>query len=257
MTHVGDAFASSSAVDPPSAGSVLAERYRLERHIGQDASGRSVWRGVDVILQRSVAVVLRTPGGENAEEMLRAAVTASQVTHSNLVGVYDAIDQEDHAFVVREWIDGSALREAVLADGPLDAERTTFILHAVAEAVAALHNSGTTHGNIHPGTILIGDDGRIVVTDARFDSDNSTEADVRAVGACGYFMINARAVPPTATSLVGERAGSGASSAKRSVPVPPKSSWSPVSRRDSSAARTGAGGAVSSSLSRSMTSSSR
>ena len=132
---------------------------------------------------------MRRPGGNNAEEMLRAAVTASQVTHSNLVGVYDAIDEGDLAFVVREWIDGSALREAVFADGPFDAERATFVLHSVSEAIAALHTVGTTHGNIHPGTVLIGDDGRVVLTDARFDATDSLDADVRAVGAIGYFML--------------------------------------------------------------------
>jgi len=191
VTHIGDAYASSpsSGEELPTAGRELAERYRLERHVGDDNAGREVWRGVDIILQRPVAIVMRRPGGLNAEEMLRAAVTASQVTHSNLVGVYDAIDEGDLAFVVREWIDGAALREAIFADGPFDAERATYVLHAVSEAVAALHTVGTTHGNIHPGTVLIGDDGRVVLTDARFDTANSLEADMRAVGAIGYFML--------------------------------------------------------------------
>jgi eukaryotic-like serine/threonine-protein kinase len=191
VTHIGDAYASSpsSGEELPAAGRLLAERYRLERHVGDDNAGREVWRGVDIILQRPVALVLRRPGGLNAEEMLRAAVTASQVTHSNLVGVYDAIDEGDLAFVVREWIDGAALRETIFADGPFDAERATYVLHSVSEAIAALHTVGTTHGNIHPGTVLIGDDGRVVLTDARFDPANSFEADVRAVGAIGYFML--------------------------------------------------------------------
>jgi eukaryotic-like serine/threonine-protein kinase len=191
VTHIGDAYASSpsSGEELPAEGHLLADRYRLERHVGDDNAGRQVWRGVDIILQRSVAIVMRRPGGFHAEEMLRAAVTASQVTHSNLVGVYDAIDEGDLAFVVREWIDGSALREAIFGDGPLDAERATYVLHAVSEAIAALHTVGTTHGNVHPGTVLIGDDGRVVLTDARFDAANSLEADMRAVGSIGYFML--------------------------------------------------------------------
>jgi hypothetical protein len=190
VTHVGDAFASSFSEDAqPAAGYQLAERYRLEQHIGDDNAGRQVWRGIDVVLRRPVAIVMRQPGGANADEMLKAAVSASQVSHPNLVGVYDAIDEGDHAFVVREWIDGASLRELVNEDGPFDAERTTYVLHAVAEAVAALHTSGNAHGNVHPGTVLIGDDGRVVLTDARFDHTTSFEADVRAVGACGYFML--------------------------------------------------------------------
>lgn len=191
MTHIGDAYASSpsSGEELPAVGRLLAERYRLERHVGDDNAGREVWRGVDIILQRPVAIVMRRPGGLNAEEMLRAAVMASQVTHSNLVGVYDAIDEDDLAFVVREWIDGAALREVVFADGPFDAERATYVLHAISEAIAALHTVGTTHGNIHPGTVLVGDDGRVVLTDARFEATNSFEADVRAIGAIGYFML--------------------------------------------------------------------
>lgn len=186
MTQVGDG---PSAPLKASVGDLLAARYRLEQHINDDGQGRHVWRGVDVVLRRPVAIVMRHPGGESAEEMLNAAVTASRVTHPNLIGVYDAIDEGERAYVVREWIDGNALRELVAEDGPLDAERTTSVLHAVAEAVAALHASGMAHGNIHPGTVLVGQDGRVVLTDARVDSSTSLQRDIRAMGALGYFML--------------------------------------------------------------------
>ncbi len=182
MTHVGPSPFLS-------AGDVLADRYQLDQHINDDSAGRQVWRGVDIVLQRPVAIVLRHPGGTSAEEMLQAAVTASRVSHPHLIGVYDAIDQGTHAFVVREWIDGSALRDLVAEEGPFDPERTTHVLHAVTSAVAALHESGMAHGNIHPGTVLVAADGRVVVADARADSSTSPERDIRSVGACGYFML--------------------------------------------------------------------
>ena len=50
----------------PAVGEVLADRYRLEEHVADDAPGRQIWRGVDVILRRPVAVVLRYPGGDSA-----------------------------------------------------------------------------------------------------------------------------------------------------------------------------------------------
>jgi hypothetical protein len=172
----------------PTVGEVLADRYRLEEHINDDSAGRQVWRGVDVVLRRPVAVVLRYPGGESAEEMLNAAVAASRVAHSNLVGVYDAIDEGDRAYVVREWVDGAALRDYV-AQSALDAPRATTIGHAVASAVAAVHATGMVHGNIHPGTVLIGSEGRVVLADARANDHTSIEGDIRAIGATLYFSL--------------------------------------------------------------------
>ncbi|MBX6355465.1 MAG: protein kinase family protein [Micromonosporaceae bacterium] len=177
-----------TAFGAPSVGEVLAERYELEEHINDDSVGRQVWRGVDIILRRPVAVVLRYPGGDSAMEMLQAAVTASRVVHPNLVGVYDAIDEGERAYVVREWVEGAALRE-IVASGPLDAERATTIAHAVAAAVAAVHATGMAHGNVHPGTVLIDHDGRVVLADARADGTASAIGDVRAVGGVLYFAL--------------------------------------------------------------------
>jgi hypothetical protein len=172
----------------PAVGDVLAERYQLEEHINNDSLGRQMWRGVDVILRRPVAVVLRYPGGDSAGEMLSAAVAASRIVHPHLVGVYDAIDEDDRAYVVREWVDGSALRELV-TDGPLDPDRAATIAWAVADAIAAIHGTGMAHGNIHPGTVLIAGDGRVVLTDARADEATTPEADLRAIGAVLYCAL--------------------------------------------------------------------
>ena len=75
------------------------------------------------------------------------------------------------------------------SQSPLDPERATLVTHAVAEAVAALHAAGIVHGNIHPGTILIADDGRVVLLDAHADAPSDSEYDVRAVGAVLYACL--------------------------------------------------------------------
>jgi tRNA A-37 threonylcarbamoyl transferase component Bud32 len=173
----------------PTAGEVLAERYQLEEHVNNDSAGRQVWRGIDVVLRRPVAMVLRHPGGDSAVEMLQAAVAASRVIHPNLAGVYDAIDEQDRAYVVREWVDGESLRDLVAAEGPLDPARAIAIAHSVADALTAVHATGMIHGNVHPGSTLIADDGRVVLADARAHAADSTESDVRAVGGILYFAL--------------------------------------------------------------------
>ncbi|GAA0451015.1 hypothetical protein Ade02nite_75890 [Paractinoplanes deccanensis] len=196
MTQVGEGHETAADADgpvmtfgAPAAGEVLAERYRLEEHVNNDSAGRQVWRGLDVILRRPVAVVLRYPGGDSAAEMLQAAVDASRVIHPSLVGVYDAIDEGARSYVVREWVDGESLRELVGSEGPIDTGRAITIAHAVADALAAVHATGMVHGNVHPGTILIGDDGRVVLADARADSADSVETDIRSVGGILYFAL--------------------------------------------------------------------
>lgn len=192
MTNFGEPPASPQApvvtVGESAAGEVLAGRYRLEEHIHDDARGRQVWRATDIVLRRPVAVVLRHPGGDFAAEMTMAAVAASRVTHPHLVDVYDVFDEGSRAYVIREWVDGLSLRE-IVADGPLDAGRATTVAHAVASAVAAAHAAGTPHGNIQPGTVLIADDGRVMLADARADESVTPEGDVRALGAVLYCAL--------------------------------------------------------------------
>ena len=172
----------------PTAGEVLAGRYRLEEHVDTDSAGRQIWRGIDTVLRRPVALVVRQPGGEAAAGMLTTAVAASRLVHPHLVSVYDAIDESHRAYLVREWVPGVALRD-VLRQSPLDAERATLVTHAIAEAVAALHSAGIVHGNVHPGTILVADDGRVVLADAHADGPADPESDVRAVGAVLYACL--------------------------------------------------------------------
>ncbi len=193
MSHEGDAYWADPGVmtfGEPAEGEIFADRYQLEEHVNTDATGRQIWRGLDVVLRRPVAVVIRQPGGEAAAAMLTAAVAASRLVHPHIVSVYDAIDEHDRAYLVREWVAGIALRD-VLRQAPLDAERATLVTHAIAEAVAALHSAGIVHGNVHPGTILIADDGRVVLTDAHADGQPAPEADVRAVGAVLYACLTA------------------------------------------------------------------
>ena len=197
-THVGGGQEATPGTTPGTPGlmtahtgdspTLLAGRYRLDEQINTDAAGRQIWRGVDLVLRRQVALVVRSPGGDAAAGMLTAAVAVSRVVHPHLAGVYDAIDEGEQAYVVREWVPGVSLRD-IVAESPLSPEHATMVAHAVAEAVSALHAAGIVHGNIHPGTVLVADDGRVVLADTRADASSTAEHDVRCVGAILYFSL--------------------------------------------------------------------
>lgn len=191
MSHEGEEHRATPGVmtfGAAAVGEMLSDRYRLDEHVDTDSAGRQIWRGFDTVLRRPVAVIIREPGGEAAVGMLTVAVAASRLVHPHIVSVYDAIDEGARAYLVREWVPGIALRD-ILRQAPLDAERSTLVTHAIAEAVAALHSAGIAHGNVHPGTILVADDGRVVLADAHADGPADPVVDVRAVGAVLYACL--------------------------------------------------------------------
>jgi hypothetical protein len=71
----------------------------------------------------------------------------------------------------------------------LDSGRATAVAHAVASAIAAAHATDMAHGNVHPGTVLIADDGRVVLADARAGDSATMEQDVRSVGGILYSAL--------------------------------------------------------------------
>ncbi len=189
---VGEEGGLVTRVDSPERGEMLASRYRLEMPIsGDPQNGHMVWRGSDSLLNRPVEIEVRVPGGEAAKEMISAAVAAGRVEHPNVVGVYDAVDEGERAFVVREWVDGLTLAEAV-AEGPLEPTRAAQLARAVADAVAAIHATEMAHGNITPDAIMVSDDGEITLSQVRMTPGAPLDQDLRALGGLLYAALTAR-----------------------------------------------------------------
>ena len=199
MSHEGDEHRNPAGGPPgvpgvmtfgtPAAGEVLADRYRLEEHVDTDAAGRQIWRGIDIVLRRPVAVVIRAARrrgrGRHADHGRRRQPAGAPAPRLGL-------RRHRRGRTAPTWSASGcpASRCATCwPQAPLDAERATLVTHAIAEAVAALHAAGIVHGNVHPGTVLIADDGRVVLTDAHADAPTDPESDVRAVGAVLYACL--------------------------------------------------------------------
>jgi eukaryotic-like serine/threonine-protein kinase len=180
-------------------GAVIADRYELGELVGSGGMGR-VWRAHDRVLDRTVAIkVLR---GEYADDeafriRLRAeARAAAAIAHPNVVQVFDygeeqAPDGGCIAYIVMELIAGEPL-SAILAAGPLPAERVRQILRDVAGGLAAAHAGGVVHRDIKPANLIVGADGSVKLTDFGI----ARAADAAALTTTGELIGTAQYLAP-------------------------------------------------------------
>ena len=150
-------------------GQSLVGRYRLEEPIASGGAG-TVWRAVDSVLERMVAVKLLRPeiaGDPLARAMFLAeARSASRLSHPGIAQVYDYGDDSraDVSFLVMELVDGLSLADLLTA-GPLGADRTVQVIAQVAAGLQAAHSAGVVHRDIKPANLLISRDGQLKITD--------------------------------------------------------------------------------------------
>lgn len=132
---------SSSVVEP---GTKLAERFRLEDRV-HESDGATLWKAIDEVLARPVAVYTFDPGFPRLNEVISAARVASRLTDPRLTQVFDATTEDDgRSYVVSEWVSGETLTDMVAA-GPLEPERAAALVAEAAEALAHAHEAGLAH----------------------------------------------------------------------------------------------------------------
>jgi hypothetical protein len=146
-------------------------RYRVERLIGSGSAG-AVFLGRDPILGRPVAikvVPLRTcrSSAEKAErmELLRRAFgPLGSLAHPNLVTVHDVGIEEEHSFLVMEYVPGRDL-SSHLADGSLAPDRVIGLATQLAQALDFAHGSNLTHGDLKPSNVIVTPGWEVRLTD--------------------------------------------------------------------------------------------
>jgi hypothetical protein len=131
---------SSSAVEP---GTKLAERFRLEDRV-HESGGATLWKAIDEVLARPVAVHTFDDDFPRLVEVVTAARVASRLTDPRLTQVFDATEDDGHTYVVSEWVSGETFSD-MIAGGPLDPERAASLVAEAAEAMAHAHETGLAH----------------------------------------------------------------------------------------------------------------
>jgi eukaryotic-like serine/threonine-protein kinase len=147
---------------------LLDDRYSLDEAIG--AGGFcEVWRALDTVLTRPVAVKLLHPGyaGQpDARARFKAeAQHTGALSHENIARLYDYGEPLcGQPFLVMELIEGPSLA-TMLASGPLDPARTMDVVAQVAAGLEAAHTARLVHRDIKPANILFTSAGTVRITD--------------------------------------------------------------------------------------------
>lgn len=155
---------------PDSPQRILSGRYRLLNQLGQGGMGR-VWKAHDELLDRDVAIKEITAEGLTATELgdlreraIREARAVAQISHPNVVRVFDVVSEDDTPWIVMELIPARSLFEVVSEEGPMEPERVARIGLDVLAALHAAHVAGILHRDVKPANVLLAAD-RAMLTD--------------------------------------------------------------------------------------------
>jgi serine/threonine protein kinase len=186
-----------SIIEP---GTRLAGRYRLEDRVSE-SGGSTLWKAIDEILARPVAIRTFAPDFARAGAVVTAARAASRLTDPRLTQVFDADDSGERAYVVSEWVVGDNL-EDLLQNGPMEPERAAALIGEAAEAVAAAHRAGLSHLRLTPANLIWSTGGTVKVTGLAVEGaltggaaptgePDPATADARGLGRLLYAAVTA------------------------------------------------------------------
>ena len=149
-------------------GQKINDRYEIIRTIGEGGMA-NVFLAHDTILQRDVAVkILR--GDLAADEKFvrrfqREAISASSLSHPNIVEMYDVGEDEGQYFIVMEYVNGKTLKSLIKKRGALTLPEVIDIMLQLTSAISCAHESYIIHRDIKPQNVMILEDGRVKITD--------------------------------------------------------------------------------------------
>ncbi len=148
---------------------VLAPNYELEGEIGRGGMG-IVYCAKDKRLKRNVAVKLLPPElafrSDIRSRFLREAETAAQLSHPNIVPIYNVEERDNLVYFIMAFIAGDNLAKRLQDEGAMEPDEVRRILREVADALSYAHKRNVVHRDIKPDNILLdADSGRAMVTD--------------------------------------------------------------------------------------------
>ncbi|WP_416904135.1 serine/threonine-protein kinase [Micromonospora echinospora] len=146
----------------------LGDRYRLDARIGAGGMGE-VWRAVDVLLGRTVAVKAMLPDVADdpdfARRFLVEAKAMASVNHPAVASIHDYGHSDGLTFLVMEFVDGQSLSQILARHGRLSPADTMHLVAQAADGLQAVHECGIVHRDIKPANLLVRPNGTLLITD--------------------------------------------------------------------------------------------
>jgi tetratricopeptide (TPR) repeat protein len=157
-------------------------QYEIIELIGEGGMA-NVYRAWQPSLQRYVALKVLAPHlSDDANFVARfhqEAVSAANLTQSNIVTIHDVGNQDGYHYIAMEFIEGGSLEDRIRSQGALSLEQVVDIIGQVGQALDYAHQRGYIHRDIKPANVLIDPEGRAVLTDfgiAKAVSDSGVTA---------------------------------------------------------------------------------
>ena len=149
-------------------GDVLGGRYEIQQLLGEGGMG-AVYKAMDRELDRPVALKLIRPELASSSAMLarfkQELLLSRQVTHKNVVRIYDLGDSDGMKFITMEFVAGRDLHALIAERKKLSLEESVDVMQQVCQALEAAHSVGVIHRDLKPQNIMCETTGRIVVMD--------------------------------------------------------------------------------------------
>jgi serine/threonine-protein kinase len=146
----------------PYPGAVIARKYLLKGEIAKGGMG-SVWRAIDMGLERPVAIKFMDPRIVEDEDLkkrfAREAKAAARLTTPHVVQVYEYGIERGIPFIAMELLDGEDLHERLKRDGPLDLDLVSEIVSQIARGLRSAQDAKVVHRDLKPQNIFLADEG--------------------------------------------------------------------------------------------------
>ncbi len=143
-------------------------RYQILRELGRGAGG-VVYLAEDPKIGRRVAIKTIAAGATSGEtlrkRLQREARSAGQLSHRNIVTVYEMDDAGPVTFIVMEFVEGRTLRAVMEFGERLRTAQILPLLRQVAEGLDFAHARGVVHRDIKPANIMVAEDNAVKIAD--------------------------------------------------------------------------------------------